>query len=355
MVRISTGLSAKVAFAACAVLVLGWAPRPAAADDALTVIGGSNAAAFYEVLEDVAQFAGLYKAEGLTVTKQYAGSASICGQLVASGKADICTMSIEPVVQGYDKGLRLQAFFSRDPRYDYVLGVLDDSPIHSLADFKGKDIGEINAGSTSEISANDMLSGAGLKKTDYNFIPIGTGSQALAALQSHKVAAASFPSVELGTISVVGHVKFRFFHDPILDSIPNVAFVSRPDVIAAKPDALKRYTRAIVKAAFIIRENPRVAAAYFLQGAGIKNTPEALQGETDALNLLQGDLAGADPSNPRIGALPVNGIALYCKFFQAAGLTSSLVPASAIVTNQFIEYANDFDKSAWIASVKKMH
>jgi NitT/TauT family transport system substrate-binding protein len=355
MRRITAGVAAKAAFAACALLAFGWAPRPAAADDAITVIGGSNPAAFYEVLEDVAQFGGLFQAEHLNVTKQYAGSASICGQLVASGKADICTMSIEPVIQGYDKGLRLVAFFSRDPRYDYILGVLDDSPIHSLGDFKGKDIGEINAGSTSEISANDMLSGAGLKKSDYNFIPIGTGSQALAALQSGKVAAASFPSVELGTISVVGHVKFRFFHDPILDSIPNVAFVSRPDVFQSKGDALKRYTRAIVKAALLIRENPRVAAGYFLQGAGIKNTPDALQSETDALMLLQGDLAGADPSNPRIGYLPVNGISLYCKFFQNDGLTKSLVPAGAIVNNDFIAYANDFDKKAWIAQVKKMH
>jgi len=35
-------------------------------------------------------------------------------------------------------------------------------------------------------------------------------------------------------------------------------------------------------------------------------------------------------------------------------LTSALVPAAAIVTNQFIAFANDFDKKAWIAQVKAM-
>ena len=64
---------------------------------------------------------------------------------------------------GYDKGLRLQLIFADDPRYTYVLGVLDDSPIRSLADFKGKEIGVTNAGSTwtSQISANDMLAAPG--------------------------------------------------------------------------------------------------------------------------------------------------------------------------------------------------
>ena len=55
-------------------------------------------------------------------------------------------MSIEPIILGWNKGVRLKAFFSRDPRYDYLLAVLDNSPIRSLADFKGKDIGEINVG-----------------------------------------------------------------------------------------------------------------------------------------------------------------------------------------------------------------
>jgi hypothetical protein len=37
-----------------------------------------------------------------------------------------------------------------------------------------------------------------------------------------------------------------------------------------------------------------------------------------------------------------------------AGLTPALVPATAVVTNQFVRYANDFDKKAWIAEVKRM-
>jgi hypothetical protein len=37
------------------------------------------------------------------------------------------------------------------------------------------------------------------------------------------------------------------------------------------------------------------------------------------------------------------------------GATSTLVPASAIATSQFIDYANDFDHRAVIAAAKAAH
>jgi NitT/TauT family transport system substrate-binding protein len=302
-----------------------------------------------EVLENVAKFAGLYKAEHLDVDKEYGGSASACAQLAASGKGDFCAMSIEPAILGYDKGLRLQVFFARVLRYDYLLAVLDNSPIRSLADFKGKDIGEPSTAGATEISANDMLAGAGLKRSDYNYVTVGIGGAALSALLTNKVAGVSDSAVEIATLGSVGKVKFRVFRDPILDSIPNTVFAARPDIIAAKADLLRRYCRAIVKAALLIRENPQVAARYALMV-----TPEAIQTETAALIFMQNDLAGADPSDPRIGYTPLNGVQLYAKFMYDAGLTSTLVPAAALVTNQFIPFANDFDKKAWIAQVRRM-
>ena len=58
---------------------------------------------------------------------------------------------------------------NRDPRYDYTLAVLSDSPIKTLADFKGANIGEIAPGSTTEISATRRLAGAGLQPSDYSY------------------------------------------------------------------------------------------------------------------------------------------------------------------------------------------
>jgi NitT/TauT family transport system substrate-binding protein len=334
---------------ACAV-----GPTPARADDALTVVSGSVPTAFFEVLGDVAEYAGFYKAERLAVTVQYAGSPSNAAQLVVTGKGDIASGATEPLFQGYEKGLRLQAFLSRDPRNQFVLAVLDDSPIRTLADFKGATLGEISVGNPAEYSTTASLTGAGLKRSDFSYIPIGTASQGFDAIAGRRVSGAAFPFVALATYEVFGHLKFRYFWNPIVKDIGDTAYAVTPDVMHAKADALQRFSRATVKAAILIRENPQLAARYFLQGAGIKITAEALRNETRLLQLSQHDLPGVDPLSTTIGAMPERDADVYARFLYDNGLTSQLVPASAVVTNRFIAFANDFDHRALIAQVKAL-
>jgi len=343
-----------LAVALIALLALAAVPRPAWADDTLHVT--ASFAGGIEVFENVAKFGGIYDAEHVKVDKSYSGSGSICVQLAATGKVDVCATSIEPTILGYDKGVRLQMFLSRIHDYEFVLAVLADSPIKTLADFRGKDIGQPSIGDVSEVATNDMLQGAGLKKSDYTYVPVGVGGQALAALTGHKVDAISTSATALGTEAAVAHLNFRIFRDPLLDNIPDSGFEARPDVIAAKGDLIKRYVRAIIKAAILIRENPQVAARYALMGenVGTAITPEALKTETAELISLQSHFMGVNPFDPHLGQNPVRALELYCRFLHDTGWTSTLVPASAIVTNQFIAYGNDFDKKAWIAEVKKM-
>ena len=59
--------------------------------------------------------------------------------------------------------------------------------------------------------------------------------------------------------------------------------------------------------------------------------------------------------SPRIGEMPLRGMAVLTKFMADTGLTPTLVPATDLVTDQFIPYANDFDHRALIAKAKAMH
>jgi NitT/TauT family transport system substrate-binding protein len=341
----------------CALLALAFVgpARAAAADDGtLNLVGGASAAGFFEVLEYVAQAAGYYREQHITVNSEFAGAAAACLQLVASGKGDVCASSIEPLIQGYGKGLRLQMFFDRDPQFDWVIGVLDSSPIKTLADFKGKDLGEMSAGSAGEAAAESMLGGAGLSRSDYAFVPIGGGAQGLAAIAQGRVAGAMFPTVELQMDEALGHVNFRFFRHPILKDVATSGFVASPATIATKADTLRRFCRAMVEAGIFIRVNPQVAARYFLQGAGLKVTPASLAGETRAIELSQADLLADDLANPRLGYVQPLGITVYSRFLVDRGLASAEVPADAIVTNQFVAYANAFDRKAFIARAKSV-
>jgi NitT/TauT family transport system substrate-binding protein len=325
---------------------------PAQANDTLIILGGSLNVTLFDAQDAVAEGAGFYEAEHLTVVKQFTGTASNCTQLLALGKGDICGSGMEPIIVGYEKGVRAQFFFNRDPHYDYVTAVLSDSPIRTLADFKGKNLGEYNVGSASEISTNTLLAGAGLRKGDYTFTPVGGGAQALLALTSQKIDGVSFPDAELAVDSIVGHVSFRVWRDPLIDDVPNVGYMSSPATIQSKGDLLRRYARAMAKASLFIRYNPVAAARYWLAEAHQKATPEAVQTVAAEIGIFQSDFPAANPANKRIGAFPLRAIQLYCTYLYNAGLTKDVVPADAIVTNQFVAFANDFDHRAVIAQAK---
>jgi NitT/TauT family transport system substrate-binding protein len=342
-----------IAVLLAALAVLGTA-RAASADDVLRVVAAFPGG--IEVFENVAKLGGLFKAEHLDVDKEYAGSASACAQLVATGKADICAASMEPTILGYDKGIRMQTFFSRVNRFSYEIVVLADSPIRTLADFKGQVVGESSPGDTTEVVGTSILAGAGLKKSDYSFAPVGAGAQAIAALAEHRVAGLSTVASDVIPQAAVAGIAIREFRSPVLESVQNSGFASTPAIIAAKGDLLGRYARAIAKASVIMRENPTLAAKYQLTALhnGAPIDPAALEREAATLRSMGDFYTGADPMSSRIGYLPYRSTQLYCRFFYDAGLTKSLVPASAVMTDQFIAAANDFDHRAWIAEAKQM-
>jgi NitT/TauT family transport system substrate-binding protein len=337
-----------------AVALAGSVPRPARAADPLTIITGSLPTAFFEVTTYVADQAGFFKAENLDVTVQYAGNPNIAAQLIGSGKGDIGASALEALIAGYEKGVRLQAFFMRSPKNSYTLGVLDDSPIKTLKDFKGSLIGEYSLGSTAEDYVNQMLLGAGLNKGDFSYIPIGSGSQAIEALTSHRVAGAAFPYLELVLYVVNAGQKYRYFFNPIEESIPNTGYYASPQTLQTKAEPIRRFCRALAKASVFTRVNPQVAARYYLRGAQQPMTPDALAKEVQLLEIAQDLLPGADPLSKRIGDVPLAGMAILAKNMNDSGRTAQLVPVSGFATDQFIPYANDFDHQALINRAKAM-
>jgi NitT/TauT family transport system substrate-binding protein len=342
-----------VALCVCLLLSSFGAPRPALADDTLTVMGASIAPSLYDVLDIVAEHAGFYKAEHLNIVEQLVNSPAVAAQLVATGKGDLCALSFEAVLQGYEKGLKLQYFFSRATRYSNEVAVLDDSPIRTLGDLRGKNIGVINIGSAGQVTAQLMLEGVGLRPSDVTFSPIGVGPQAIQALTSGRVDAVGYPTGEIVPIGIVANLKFRVFRDPILSDVPNAGYAATPATIANRADVLRRFSRAVVKAAIFTRTNPQVAARWFLEVSGGKFTDDDVRTKAAEFVLLRPDLpGGADPMSKKIGALSLTGMQVYAKVLQQYGMTKDVVPVSAVATNEFIDFANDFDHRTVIALAK---
>jgi NitT/TauT family transport system substrate-binding protein len=264
-------------------------------------------------------------------------------QICSDGKGDICPVGIEPLVTRYDEGIHLKMFLTRASKFGYVIGVPEDGPIRTLADLRGKKIGvHSTTGASGVVTTQSALSVAGLKATDYELVTIGFEDQALGALASGKVAAAALPLYELIPFMVAG-TKLRILRHPTLADVANAGYAAAPSVIAAKGDALKRFSRAIVKASLLVRYRPAAAARALLTADGKPFGDADLRRKTAELTAWEDDLPAADPNNQRIGAVSMTGMQAYIQLLKDAGVTKTAIPVSQVVTDEFIEFANDFD------------
>lgn len=343
------------AFAALALLA-AFAPRPAAADDTLSFAIGKGTPVLMNLLNRVAQGAGFYQEEHLNVVEQVVDGAAQAAQACASGAADICPLSMEPLIGNYSKGLRLQLFLNRELHYSYVLATTDDSPITTLAGFKGTTLGAhiIGPSSSGEIAAESMLQNAGLGPNDVTFVPIGYADKAFDALLSKRVAGAAFVTYELLPLEVAGH-KLRIFEHPALKDVANAGYCAAPATIANKAGQLARWSRAIVKTALFVRLNPGASARLLLQSLGTPFTDADLQAMTQSIALWEDDLPAYDPANKKIGYISPDGAERYSKILVDFGVAPAVVPGAAIVDDRFIDFANDFDRSKVAALAKSMH
>jgi hypothetical protein len=55
-------------------------------------------------------------------------------------------------------------------------------------------------------------------------------------------------------------------------------------------------------------------------------------------------IAGSNPLDRRIGSTSLRDTELYSRVLVGAGMATQVVPAAAVATDQFVDYANDFDR-----------
>jgi ABC-type nitrate/sulfonate/bicarbonate transport system substrate-binding protein len=332
-------------YGACAVLLL--ACGPAFADDALSVVRDGKTPPLMNALNLIAEGAGFYKDEHLKVSNVLSNGALDALRICSAGRGDICPVGIEPLVSRYDEGIHLKMFLTRASKFGYVIGVPADGPVRTLAELKGKKIGVHSVTGTSAVfSTKSALLAAGLKPDDYELVTIGMEEQAVGALSSGKVAAAALPFYELIPFMTAG-TRLRILRHPTLGEYANAGYAAAPSVIEEKEDALRRFSRAIVKASLLVRYNPAAAAQALLTGDGRPFSPADLQRKTAELTFWEDDLPAADPASRRIGAMSMTGMQAYIRILADAGETRNVIPVSQVVTDQFIGFANDFDRKAF--------
>jgi ABC-type nitrate/sulfonate/bicarbonate transport system substrate-binding protein len=312
----------------------------------LSIVLGKPKLSLMDTLYLVAQGAGFFAAEGIAVNVVRVGGAAEAVDACSSGAGDLCPMGIEPILNGYDRGVRLQLFLARERSFTYVLCVPEDSPVEKLADLKGKSIGVhlLGPGGAGPVAIDSMMAAAGLKKNDYAFVPTGYEDEAWSHVLAGRVAAVGFPSYDYIPLTARG-VKMRIFRHPVLKEVVNGGYAASPATMEAKGEALGGFSRAIVKAAVLIRYNAAGAARLVYEAYGEPFTPADVELKTRELDLWQELLPAADPANPRIGIVSAANMQRYLDVLANYGALKLPIPGAAVVTERFIRIANNFDRA----------
>jgi hypothetical protein len=97
-------------------------------------------------------------------------------------------------------------------------------------------------------------------------------------------------STPRGCVSDTGEVaasmRFRIFHNPLLNDIANVGYGALPSTIAAKSDVLRRFSRAIVKSGGVRSRRSASRSAALSRRQSPEVTPAALATQTHLLTVL---------------------------------------------------------------------
>jgi NitT/TauT family transport system substrate-binding protein len=298
------------------------------------------------ILNLVSEQAGFFKEEGLQVEVRFSTGGPQATQITASGGADVGQVTQEPAIEGYDKGIRGKMFYTQFTRLIYHIAVPADSPIQSIADLKGKKIGVSNMASASLVVARSALRLQGVPIDGDMFRPVGLGDGAVAALRTGQVQALSMWTAAYASMMRAG-TPLRFLYHPTVAEIGSGGFFASDNVLREKRDTLIRFGRAQAKATIFLLENPEATLGLYWRsnpaGRGTGTDEEAMRRGLEEMRILRTLYTREKLPDKRYGFADMAGIQTYIDMFRNEGVITRAIPASEVVSNDFVDAINDFD------------
>jgi NitT/TauT family transport system substrate-binding protein len=306
----------------------------------------------------VAKEKGYFAAEGYDVTLVAVGGSNEAAIQVSAGNAEVGAASPGEALIGVQSGkLDIKYFYGLYYSNIWSISVLPDSPIKTLADLKGKKLGVQSMGSAGTTFGRAFVQAAGLQPdTDVSFLPIGVGAQAVTSVRQKLVDAVVYWDAALA--------KFRFSGLDLRDlpvpedlrSLPDVSLLARGETFTKDPKMLIGVARAIAKAYDYSMANPEAAVLLTW-----KTYPETKSKNPDAAAALKEGVTVNQArlgiwNSPKIG--DKHGVLVAAdwdhliKFFVDQKVLPAAVPVDRVISNQFIDEINAYDRQAIIEAAK---
>jgi NitT/TauT family transport system substrate-binding protein len=279
----------KLLFSLIAFAVLSQATGLAAAESKPTEplklrlgLGSAPAPALPNSVLWLAKDLGFYKREGLDVElNEFQGTPLVIAAMIA-GEIDVGNVSTSDVIRmNATKGQPMRAIHSPDTRLYFLIAARDD--IKSASALHGKTFAVARIGSVDHTLSMIALKGIGVNTASLTPLAIGTPSTRAQALVAGRVDATTLSIATWVTIQREPGVKVLVDHNTYYDTATVVEKVNAvtTKVMEDKPEHLRRFTAAIMKASRHFAENQEAWVA-----AMTKRRPDL--DRKDAANLWAG-------------------------------------------------------------------
>lgn len=281
-------------------------------------------------------------------TQQIPGSATVL-QAVMAGRIDIGGATPEPLLQAFSQDRDLAMIFNFIRRPTGSIAVLDESPIKSLTDFKGKKIGAQSLASGNILLTNGVLAEAGLNpKTDLTYLSVGVGAQALQAMRSGHVDALAISDQYYIQMEQQMGAKLRYFVGPEQHKLFSTQFFVMGSTIKERANLIEGFGRALAKGMVVSKERPEACIRMMWKqfpGTRAAGVSEEKQLETE-LAILKGRmtlLVTPDQTANGWGSYNPSDVEAWNKFAVIGGiLPKSLTGIERLYTNKFTAGYNKF-------------
>lgn len=303
-----------------------------------------------------AQELGLFKEQGLAVTTVvFQGAGALLPQ-VASKRVTFGFPVAEPVISSYFNGkdpLPLRYFYNGVPSQTMEYQVLADSPVKSLADLKGRNIG-VGALTWGTIpNSRAALRVAGLEPgKNIEFVAVGALGAGFQALRSGQVDALNFNNSWGDMLELAGTKIRRIQYPEVFQENPGNGFIAHQDTFTENPDLIRRFGRAYTEAQFVCEVNPTFCVqAFWRQHPESKPAEPEGKGLEDARTLLTRRLQRTlyfPDGKPRLaGHYDLVAVKRAVQAMAGAGeFPKADIPVERIFSNEFVSAFNDFDRDA---------
>jgi NitT/TauT family transport system substrate-binding protein len=278
----------------------------------------------------LAQHKGYYRAEGLDVEFQTGKGGTDVAKQLGAGNADLGGGVGDTAIIVRPNSIPVRSVAVLGGRSLLAIAVHADSDINGPKDLKGKTIATWSLQDTTYYSLLGTLAAVGLTKDDVRIQSVGPVNvwKLLVARQADAMGAV--PDWIASAEAAGAKLKIFSAHD----YFPNMpqAIIASDKMIATRPEVVRKFVRATLKAVRDIMANPEAAAEEY-----VKAVPANAERLPEIKRTLQLYATTVYPGQKRLGEMDESRLGTLQDFYLKEKIIDVKTNPNELYTNEFIQ------------------